>query len=117
MVMAVLLIGCKPEDRTKGLVCEMSATELRPIINDLFIYEAARGSKSLDSLTQTYQKEAVLRAIYKKHNTSREKVQKAIECLTETKEMVPLLEDLKSSYKNWKENPELNTYESTDTVQ
>lgn len=110
-------MGCKPENRTKDLVCEMSVEQLKPILNDMFIYAAARSTKSLDSLTQSYPKESVLRAIYKKHNTNRAEIKKAIKCFTEKETLIPLIESLEKSYENWKEIPEFNTNGSTDSIQ
>lgn len=112
-----LFVNCKPEDKTEKLVCEMTPQELKPILKDILIYEAVINTKSLDSLTGTYSKEAVYRSIYKKHNTSRGQIQESMECLTKKQQIIPILQELELSFKNWKENPEFTIDESQDTIQ
>ena len=109
-------IGCEPVDRTEGLVCKMSPAQLKPVLDDIFIYEASRSSKSLDSLSLSYVKADVYKFIYKKHNTNRKEVQETIECLTAKKEFVPILKELEASYKEWRTNPKFQVNESNDSL-
>lgn len=111
------LFSCKPLDKREDIVCEMSKENLKPILKDIFIYEASRNTKALDSLTLTYIKPKVYNHLYLKHNTSRLKIQKAIECLTLKKELIPILEELQNEFSNWQEDSELNFYESKDSIQ
>lgn len=113
----MIIIGCEPKDRTEGLVCNMSIEKLKPILNDIFIYEAAKNSKSLDSLSLSYSKNTVYHYLYKKYGTDRIEVQKAIECYTAKEELIPLLKELEISYKGWRTNPQFQSNESKDSVQ
>lgn len=117
LISVISIVCCKPEDRNEGLECKMSSEKLKPILDDIFIYEATRSSKSLDSLSLSYRKASVYQFIYKKHNTSRQDVQDAIECFTAKKELVPILKQIETSYKEWKTNPKFQINESNDSVQ
>ncbi|MGB0869954.1 MAG: hypothetical protein ACPGSD_10185 [Flavobacteriales bacterium] len=117
IVFGCFMFGCEPVDERKDIICEMSKEELKPILKDIFIYEASRNTKALDSLTLTYIKPKVYKHLYQKHNTSRLKVQKAIECLTLKKELIPILKDLQDEFAHWQEDPELNFYGSKDSIQ
>lgn len=111
------ILSCEPVDRTEGLECQMSSDQLKLILDDVFIYEATKNSKSLDSLSLSYSKSDVYKFIYKKHNTNRLEIQDAIECFTAKKELVPLLKDIEVSYKEWRTNPQFQINESKDSVQ
>jgi len=113
----IVLNSCKPEDRNKGLVCEMPSDKLKLVLNDIFIYEATKNSKSLDSLSLSYSKTDVYAFVYKKYDTSRLEVQEAIECFTAKKTLVPILKELETSYKKWRENPQFQFDESNDSLQ
>lgn len=113
----MILVGCEPKDRTEGLVCNMPKEKLKPILNDIFIYEATKNSKSLDSLSLSYSKNTVYHYLYKKHKTNRIEVQEAIECFTAKEELIPILKELEASYKGWRTNPQFQTNESKDTIQ
>lgn len=117
LIIACFLFACKPEDRNKNLVCKMPDEKLKSVLNDIFIYEATKNSKSLDSLSLSYSKNSVYKFIYKKHETNRVEVQEAIECFTAKKKLVPILKELETSYKEWRENPQFQINESKDSVQ
>lgn len=116
-VLISVLFACKPVDKRKDLVCEMSKDKLKPILNDIFIYEAGRNTKSLDSLTMTFDKTSMYNFIYKKHDTSRKDIKDAIECLTLKNELLPILEELELSFKNWRDHPDFKKHAIKDTVQ
>ena len=117
LVFIAFVFGCKPKDRNEGLECEMPKEQLKLILDDIFIYEASKSSKSLDSLSLSYSKPDVYKFLYKKHNTSRRNVHNAIECYTAKEELIPILKELEASYKTWRTNPQFQLDESKDSVQ
>lgn len=95
----------------------MPSETLKSVLDDIFVYESTKNSKALDSLSLSYSKNSVYQFIYQKHNTNRKEVQEAIECYTATKELVPLLKEIETSYKEWRDNPQFQFDESKDSIQ
>ncbi len=117
LFLLLIIVCCKPKDRNEGLECTMPLEKLKPILDDIFIYEAARSTKSLDSLSLSYSKDSVYKFIYTKYKTNRQDIQDAIECYTAKKKIVPMLREIELSYKEWRTDPKFQINECKDSVQ
>lgn len=91
--------------------CILTPTEVKTILNDLFLYEAAVKTKALDSLLKANKREHIYQSLFKKHQTTRADFEESLECYTLNKALIPILEDLKTEYKSEVSQPDTTKHE------
>ncbi len=104
LVSFFLLGACTPSKKKQQKEQALSQEQLIPLLYDTYLYEGALKAHALDSAYGELQVIEFYDAILKKHQINREDAQQTLEYLAREKELIPILEKVKSQIKEKKKS-------------